>query len=83
MLEHVSLIKEVQQLISFRAWDTFFSIKELVYQELSLDFLSTFSLEERHINWSFLGLIQFRVHDKRYQMSYMQFAIYMGLYFDK
>ena len=59
ILEQVNLIEEVQQLISFSGQDTFFSIKEPVYQELTLEFLSTFNLEERHINQSFSNTIQF------------------------
>ena len=70
-------------MIAFGEWDRLFAIQELTYQELTMEFLTTFSLEECHISWTLLNTIQFRVPDKRIQMSYTQFVIYMGFYTDK
>ena len=60
--------------------DRFFAIKEPTYYELPMEFLTTFNLEKRHINWTMLDTIQFNVHGERYQMSYTQFFIYIRFY---
>ena len=52
ILEQVGLVNEMRQLTSFGSWDTLFAIWEPVYQKHTLEFLTTFSLEERHINKS-------------------------------
>ena len=63
--------------------DTLFSIQKPTFQELTLEFLTTFSLKECHISWTLLDTIQFRVYDKRFPMSYTWFTVYMGLYTDE
>ena len=57
---------EVQQLITFGGWDRLYAIQELTYQELTLEFLTIFSLEECHIIWTLPDTIKFKVHGERY-----------------
>ena len=79
VLQQIGLDQQVRELVTFGSWDRFFDIEEPAYQELTLEFLTTFSLNKRSLSWS-MPNIEFQIGGERFHRSYTQFSIDCGFY---
>ncbi|PPS16471.1 hypothetical protein GOBAR_AA04122 [Gossypium barbadense] len=79
-LEQVQLADDVQAFITTAPWDKLFSIIESTYMELTLEFCSTFILQQVMTAHDELGTITFQLGGLVHQMSVPEFDAAMGLY---
>ena len=80
VLRSIGLDCDVQEFISTGAWPIFFEIHDEAYRELTLEVLSTFTINGKHRGMDIPGLIEFRVGGRWHHLSYTQFSVHMGLY---
>ena len=56
------------------------TIKDIVYKELTLEILITYTVDRGASSWQQADLIKFQFRGTPHQLSYTEFALYLGLY---
>lgn len=80
ILDDVGLNEEVHGLLDEQACFQLFDIINTTYKELTLDFLASFDLKRRLIDFHRDDTIQFQAFGNIHKMSLTKFAIHFGLY---
>lgn len=74
------MVEDVEQLLDVGAWWNVLTFHELAYHELTLEVLATFDRHQGPDVWDDPNAINLKLHGHEYHLSYIEFALFMGLY---
>ena len=70
---------EMHERLNNEGWKNLVDIREPCYSELFIEFLASFSLDKKGIDYFKPGVINFRLGGKQFTMSISEFGVALGL----